>query len=108
MRERINHFSNYWRVVLGRNKEALLILNEQYTYDALSNPTASLKPQALQSSNSYIHIFVSDLYIPTIGLPLLQQEIGGWNMGIYCIKRSQIHECGNWGRRPLSLFSGST
>jgi hypothetical protein len=32
--------------------------------------------------NSYIHVSVSDLYNPTIGLPILL--------------RSQIHEHGNW------------
>jgi hypothetical protein len=38
--------------------------------------------------NSYIYVSVSDLYIPTIGLPFLLQEI------MYT-DRSQIHECGN-------------
>jgi hypothetical protein len=34
---------------------------------------------------SYIHVSVSDLYISTIGLPIL-------------LNRSQIHECRNWER----------
>ncbi len=36
-------------------------------------------------SNSYVHVSVSDLYIPTIGLPILLQEkkIGGPIVGIY-------------------------
>ncbi len=34
--------------------------------------------------NSYIHISVSDFYIPKIGLPiLLQENIGGPIVGIY-------------------------
>jgi hypothetical protein len=41
--------------------------------------------------NSYIHVSVSDLYITTIGLPILLQES---IVGEY-INRSQIHECGN-------------
>jgi hypothetical protein len=47
------------------------------------------------SPNSYIHDFVSDLYISLIGLHILLQEIGGPNMGIYSTDRSQTHECGN-------------
>ncbi len=37
---------------------------------------------------------VSDLYIPTIDLPILKQEIvdRSWEN----IKRSQAYECGNW------------
>ncbi len=27
------------------------------------------------SPNSYVHVFVSDLYIPTVGLPIVLQEI---------------------------------
>jgi hypothetical protein len=41
--------------------------------------------------NFHIHVSVSDLYIPTIGLPILLQE----NMWAYR-NRSQTHECGNW------------
>jgi hypothetical protein len=45
--------------------------------------------------NSYIHVPVSDLYIPLIGLPiLLQEKIGGPNVGIYTVDRSQTHENG--------------
>jgi hypothetical protein len=33
------------------------------------------------SPNSYIHVSVSDLYIPLIGLPII--KIGGLNVGIY-------------------------
>jgi hypothetical protein len=35
--------------------------------------------------NSNIHISVSDLYIPTIGLPILWQEntVGGPMVGVY-------------------------
>jgi hypothetical protein len=38
------------------------------------------------SPNSYIHVPVSDLYIPKIGLPILLQEnrkIGGPILGMY-------------------------
>ncbi len=47
--------------------------------------------------NFHIHASVSDLYIPTIGLPIQLGEIctvdGSWDS----INRSQTHECGNWG-----------
>ncbi len=35
------------------------------------------------SPNFHIHVPVSDLYIPTIGLPILLQEICGLILGIY-------------------------
>jgi hypothetical protein len=48
--------------------------------------------------NFHIHVSVSDLYIPTIDLPILLQEniwtdpAGSWEY----INRSRTHECGNW------------
>jgi hypothetical protein len=42
-----------------------------------------------------IHVSVSELYIPTMGLPFLLEEIFGPILGIY--KSSQTHEFGNWG-----------
>jgi hypothetical protein len=46
------------------------------------------------SPNVHIHVSVSDLYIPMIGLPVLLQENvdRSWEY----INRSQTHECGNW------------
>jgi hypothetical protein len=45
------------------------------------------------SPNFYIHISVSDLYLPTIGLPILLQENRGTDSrNIY--NGSQIHEIG--------------
>ncbi len=49
------------------------------------------------SPNFYIHVSVSELYIPTMGLPFLLEEICGPILGILYINRSQTHECGNWG-----------
>jgi hypothetical protein len=51
------------------------------------------------SPNFHIHASVSDLYIPTIGLPIVLEEIQyvyvdrSWDY----INLSQTHECGNWG-----------
>jgi len=48
------------------------------------------------SANSNIHVSVSDLFIPLVGLPSLLQE-NRWaecGQGEY-IDRSQTHECGN-------------
>jgi hypothetical protein len=45
--------------------------------------------------NFHIHVSVSELYIPTMGLPFLLEEICGLILGIY--KSSQTHEFGNWG-----------
>jgi hypothetical protein len=38
------------------------------------------------SPNFHIHVSVSDLYIPTIDLPIVLQEIGGLILGIYTRK----------------------
>ncbi len=48
------------------------------------------------SPNFHIHVSVSDLYIPTIDLPILLQEICRPILEIYTVYRSQTHECGNW------------
>jgi hypothetical protein len=53
------------------------------------------RPQS-QFPNFHIHVSVSDLYIPTIDLPTLLQEICGQILGIYTVNHSQTHECGNW------------
>jgi hypothetical protein len=53
--------------------------------------------------NLYIHVSVSDLYIPTIGLPIfLQRNRWTWDH----INCSQIHECGNWERGRAVPFLG--
>ncbi len=43
------------------------------------------------SPNFHIHVSVSDLYIPTIDLPILLQD-RSWEY----INRSQKHECRNY------------
>ncbi len=48
------------------------------------------------SPNFHIHVSVGDLYIPTIGLPILLQETMWTDRGTYTVSRSQIHKCGNW------------
>ncbi len=48
------------------------------------------------SSNFNLHASVSDLYIPTRGLPILLKEICRPILGLY-INRSQTQECWNWG-----------
>jgi hypothetical protein len=50
--------------------------------------------------NFYIYVSPSDLYMPTIGTPILRL----WENK----NHSQIHECGNWGTRPRSFISGNT
>ncbi len=46
------------------------------------------------SPNFHIHASVSDLYNPTISLPILLEEICRPIVGL---NRSQTHECWNWG-----------
>ncbi len=52
--------------------------------------------------NFHIHVSVSDLYIPTIDLPIMSAYSAAGNMwtdpgNIYNYP-SQTHECGNWDR----------
>jgi hypothetical protein len=53
------------------------------------------------SPSSYIHVSVSGLYIPLIGLPILLQEKRWTERGNIRIDRSQTHDCGNldWGHK---------
>ncbi len=52
--------------------------------------------------NSYIHVSVSDLYIPTIGLPVLLKICVPVPIeGIYTVYRSQKLDCGNWAAQVL-------
>jgi hypothetical protein len=46
--------------------------------------------------NFHIHASVSDLYIPTIDLPILLQENMWTDRSWEYINRSQTHEGGNW------------
>jgi hypothetical protein len=47
------------------------------------------------AANFLIHVSVSDLYIPTIDLPILLHGYVDRSLGIYKLLR-HIHECGNW------------
>jgi hypothetical protein len=47
------------------------------------------------SPNFHIHVSVSDLYIPTIDLPILLQELIHVDRSWEYINRSQSHECEN-------------
>jgi hypothetical protein len=51
------------------------------------------------SSNFHIHVSVSELYIPTMGLPFLLEEICGPNLGIYRrFGPLRGGQRGRWGR----------
>ncbi len=54
------------------------------------------------SPNFYIHVSVSDLYIPTIGLPILLQETENY------VDRSWEYIHHSQGLRPRNNFSGNT
>jgi hypothetical protein len=55
------------------------VITPQTQYRQLET-NISRKGTALPSPNSYIHVSVSNLYIPTIGLPILLQE-NMWSRG---------------------------
>ncbi len=57
------------------------------------------------SPSFHIHVSLSDLYIPRIGLPSLLQPNRQTDPGKY-INRSQIHEGRNWERGRTVSFLG--
>jgi hypothetical protein len=59
-------------------------------YSALQRQNAEILKQIFPekeyrglSPNFHIHVYVSELYIPTVGLPFLLEEICGPILGIY-------------------------
>ncbi len=68
--------------------------------------------------NSYIYVSVSDLFVPSTGLPIWLQQNRQTHPGNIYINCSQIHSCGNRETehdnsvleivRPLSFISGNT
>jgi hypothetical protein len=56
--------------------------------------------------NSYIHVSVSDLYIPRNVLPILLQQNMWIDPGNMYINRAQIQECGYWERGHAVSFLG--
>jgi hypothetical protein len=57
--------------------------------------------------NSYIHVSVSDLYIPIIGMPILMQQYRWTDRGnIKIAHRYMCVEIGNWERGHAVSFLG--
>jgi hypothetical protein len=56
--------------------------------------------------NFYIHVFVSDLYIPTIGLQMQFSKICGPIVGTYKSFTDTVHECRSWERGHTVSFLG--
>jgi hypothetical protein len=54
----------------------------------------------------YIHVSVSDLYIPMIGPRILLYCICWPIVGIYTVNFLQIHECRNWERGRTVSYLG--
>ncbi len=77
-------FTVYSRTLQRQNTEILKQIFPEKEYRGLS-------------PNFHIHASVSDLYIPTIGLPNLLEEILYEDRSWDYINWSQTHECGNWG-----------
>ncbi len=69
--------------VFNRSFNLLSDLTLQRTNTANSNKIFPVKELRGHSPNFHIHGSVSDLYIPTINLPILQREICGPILGIY-------------------------
>jgi hypothetical protein len=68
--------------------ENLFILKKLHAMQRTENPNQIFPEKELRghSPNFHIHVSVSDLYIPTINLPILLQEICGLILGILCVK----------------------
>ncbi len=58
------------------------------------------------SPSFQIHVSVSDLYIPRIGLPILMQPNRRIRSILGIINRAQIHDCRNWERGRAVPFLG--
>ncbi len=58
------------------------------------------------SPNIYIHVSLSDLYIPRISLHISSSRTGIPIVGIHYIIRLQTHKCGNWDWGPDIPFLG--
>ena len=71
------------------------VLPARLDYTATKNPIYVFLCWELRrlSSNFHIHVSVSDLYSPRIGLHISSSRIGRPIVGIY---KSLTHECGNW------------
>jgi hypothetical protein len=82
---------SFFKCVLGGEKQ--LALQRQNT-DISKQIFPENEYQGL-SPSFHIHVSVIDLYIPTIGLPILLEEICRPLLGLY--KSLTTHECENWG-----------
>ncbi len=88
-------------------QKAIIICKGLFQYTMSRSPTLQRKNTEISkqifpekeyrglSPNFHIHASVSDLNIPTIGLPILLEEICRPILGL--CNRSQTHECWNWG-----------
>ncbi len=89
-------------VILPKNKEknnnmyaALPALQRHYTENSKQTfPEKELRGGL--SPSSYNHVSVCDLYIPTIGLPILLQENRWTDRGKICKLLTYTYECRNW------------
>jgi hypothetical protein len=86
-------YSNPHITSIPRHQAAITALQRQNT--EISKQIFPEKDYRGLSPNLHIHASVSDLYIPTIGLPILLEEICRPILGL--LNSSQTHECLNWG-----------
>ncbi len=95
----MRHFELFWTVEEKWSKHLHYTENSKHIFPEMKQ--RSLAP------NYYIRITVSDLNIPTIGLPILLPEIlGGPIVEIY--KSSTDTWMWKLGQRPRSFFSENT
>ncbi len=83
---------------LCKNAKKSMHCNENPTYVLLLWEYSGLSP------NFHIHVSVSDLYSPRIGLHISSSRIGRPIVGSY--KSHITHECGNWDWVPDIPFMG--
>ncbi len=107
-----------WRAIqseiIFRDKEVISCTLHMRQQDKKSVHTAKKIPCLYSFSrelrglnpNFHIPVSVSVLYIPRIGGIFSCSRIGRSIVGIYSIKSSQTHECGNWDCCRASPFLG--
>jgi hypothetical protein len=93
-------------------------LQEIFALHCIENPIYVFPEMKLHGlvPNSYIHVSVSDLYIPRTSMPMWLQQIRQADPGN--ILHAHRYECGNWETehynsilevtRPNSFISGNT
>ncbi len=88
--------NNRWDISFNNLLQCIFVATLQRKNTEISKQIFPEKEYRGLSPNFYIHVSVSNIYLPTIGLPIFcwrKYVDRSWDY----INRSQTHECWNWG-----------